>query len=91
MPDNNTQVSNESINALFDPLTLSRLNELARVKERSSSELVRDVIAQYLDYLDSIEELGLQVQKGREDIKARRVVSHEAVQDKFRALGVDVD
>lgn len=77
-----------AVSTRFTPDTLARLNEIAQSRQCSRSEIIKEAVDGYLNSLAWLERA---VQKGRDDIKAGRVVSHEEVKNKFRKLGLDVD
>jgi Predicted transcriptional regulator len=76
-----------TISTRFDPDTLARLNEIAAKQNRSRSEIIKEAVGGYLDSMAWFER---EVQKGLDDIKAGRVVSHEEVVESIRRLGLNV-
>jgi predicted transcriptional regulator len=73
------------------PLTIdiiSRLNEAALLQSRPSSEIIQDALE---DYLNAESWLGAEIQRGLDDLEAGRTISHDAVKEKYRKLGIDVD
>lgn len=78
----------QTVSTRFDVDTLARLNELAQMQNRPRSDIIKEAVG---GYLDSMAWFRKEVQKGIDDVEAGRVVSHEAVKERFRKLGVDVD
>jgi len=79
--------SSPTISTRFDPDTLARLNEIAEKQNRPRSDLIKEAVGGYLDSMVWFEQ---EVQKGLDDIKAGRVVSHEKVIESIRKLGLNV-
>lgn len=77
-----------AISTRFDPDTLARIDEIAKGTGKSRSALIKEAVANYLDYDFWYRE---QVEKGLEDAAKGRVFSHESVKESVRGLGYDVD
>ena len=82
-----TKESSPTISTRFAPDTLARLNAIAEKQNRPRSELIKEAVDGYLDSMAWFER---EVQKGLDDVKAGRVVSHEEVIESIRKLGLDV-
>lgn len=72
----------------FDKNTLDQLDGIAKNQDRPRSWVIKEAVAQYLDYETWFAE---QVQKGIEAVKNGDVVSHAEAKDRVRALGVEID
>lgn len=68
--------------------TLARLNELARIQNRSGPELIQEIVDGYLKDRAWFEAA---IERGRQDLRAGRFVSQEEMEEKYRRLGVGVD
>lgn len=77
-----------SISARFDNETLVRLDEIAKGQGTTRTSIIKEAVANYLDYDFWFRE---QVGQGLDDLKAGRVVSHDQVKAGIRDLGFDVD
>lgn len=77
-----------SISARFDTETLSRLDEIAKGLGKSRTALIKDAVANYLDYDFWFRE---QVAKGLADLDAGKTVTHDQVKDTIRDMGYNVD
>jgi predicted transcriptional regulator len=67
---------------------LSRLEEIAQTKECSSSDVIREVVEDYLRATDWIEQ---KVTTSLEASKAGQSKSHEDVKTMVRGMGFHVD
>lgn len=72
----------------MDEEMVARLDQLAQASGRSRAWIIKDALSRYLD-----EEtwFAQEVEKGRQDASAGRLVSHEEVKDRMRRRGVHVD
>ncbi|ADU61510.1 MAG: ribbon-helix-helix protein, CopG family [Pseudodesulfovibrio sp.] len=77
-----------SISARFDTETLSRLDEIAKGLGKSRTAIIKDAVANYLDYDFWFRE---QVAKGLADLDAGKTVTHDQVKDTIRDMGYNVD
>jgi predicted transcriptional regulator len=76
-----------SISARFDTETLSRLDEIAKGLGKSRTALIKEAVANYLDYDFWFRE---QVAKGLADLDVGKTVTHEQVKDTIRDMGFNV-
>jgi predicted transcriptional regulator len=77
-----------SISARFDAETLDRLDEIAKGLGKSRTAVIKDAVANYLDYDFWFRE---QVAKGLADLDAGKTVTHEQMKNTVRELGYHVD
>ncbi|MFW5489100.1 MAG: CopG family ribbon-helix-helix protein [Desulfovibrio sp.] len=76
------------ISTRFDAATLERLDEAVQALGQTRSGLIKNAVNHYLEYLTWY---STEVQKGLDDVKTGRVLSHEEVADKLKGLGVELD
>ncbi len=77
-----------SISARFDAETLARLDEIAKSLGKSRTSIIKEAVANYLDYDFWFRE---QVSDGLADLEAGKTVGHDQVKDTIREMGYDVD
>lgn len=85
MPARQTQ---QVTSVRFDKKTLDTLDGIAKNQDRPRSWLIKEAVAQYLDYETWF---AAQVQEGIEAVKRGQVVSHAEAKDRIRSLGVAID
>lgn len=76
-----------AISSTIDADALIRLDALAAYTECSRADIMREAINRYLDY---VARYTVAVQRGREDVAAGRIVSHEHVIARLQGLGLHV-
>lgn len=77
-----------SISARFDAETLARLDEIAKGLGKSRTSIIKEAVANYLDYDFWFRE---QVAQGLADLKEGKAVDHDQVKDTIREMGFNVD
>lgn len=77
-----------SISARFDAETLARLDEIAKGLGKSRTAIIKEAVANYLDYDFWFRE---QVAAGLADLEVGNTVDHEQVKDSIREMGFEVD
>ncbi|WP_163296442.1 CopG family ribbon-helix-helix protein [Desulfovibrio sp. JC022] len=77
-----------SISARFDDEMLARLDEIANGLGRSRTSIIKEAVANYLDYDFWFRE---QMVKGLADLEAEHTVGHDQVKDSIREMGYNVD
>ena len=83
-----SQVPTQTISTRFPPDTLERLEEISRNQNRTRSEIINEAVNAYLDAMLWLDQA---VARGMEDLRQGRSISHEAIKEKYRKLGVHVD
>lgn len=77
-----------SITARLSSDTLVKLEEIARLQNRSHTEIIQDAVDGYLNALPWFEN---EVRRGLKDLEEGRRISHEDLKEKYKRLGLDVD
>lgn len=72
----------------LDEDTLARLDSLAGTLNCSRAELIKEALNTYLEHDAWVR---AEVQKGLDDLRAGRVVSHREMKERLRRLGAHVD
>lgn len=72
----------------FDQETLGQLDGLAASLGRPRAWVVKEAVKKYLEYETWFRR---EVQEGLDAVAQGRTVSHEAVKESVRAMGIDVD
>lgn len=77
-----------SISARFDAETLARLDEIAKRLGKSRTSIIKEAVANYLNYDFWFRE---QVAQGLADLETGNTVDHDQVKDTIREMGFDVE
>jgi len=78
----------QTISTQINPDMLARLEEIAQAKECSTSDVIKEVVENYLRASDWLEQ---KVAKSLEASKAGKTKTHEEVKSMVRGMGFHVD
>lgn len=78
----------QSISTQVSADVRARLEQIAHDKNCSSSDIIKELVEDYVSYRTHLE---AKVNQGLEDLKAGRTVSHEEVKEMVRGMGFHVD